>query len=219
MPRADIVDREGRVLAQSVPVWTCFADKKMIPRIESIAAKLAPLLHLPAAEIARKFKQGGRFPVLKRGLTYEASAALTQARIEGIGITPAQERVYPNGSLARSILGQVSADGKGIAGLELTLDRRLMGKARRFKVIRDGKGHTIHRSVEEDEPARADCADDRPQHSFIAKKLSRRRRSSSRQREWSARIRPPGDARHGRLSGQSVEKPSGPGHLRAWLHL
>lgn len=152
VPRADILDRNGKALAQSIPVWTCFADKKMLPRIETVSAKLAPLIGMTAHELARKFKEGGRFAVLKRGLSFEQSQAVTAARIEGIGLTASQERVYPNGSLARSLLGQVSLDGRGVAGVELALDRRLTGKARRLKVIRDGSGKTIYRGTENEEP-------------------------------------------------------------------
>lgn len=156
VPRADILDRNGKILAQSMPVWTVFVDKHMVPDIRVIAGRLAPVLKLSQAEIARRYRQGGsRSAVLRRDLSFDESQALSQAKIEGVGLEASEQRFYPNGDLARSLLGQVSGDGRGAAGVELALDSRLTGTAKRFKVIRDGSGKTIYKSVEHDEPAPA----------------------------------------------------------------
>ena len=156
IPRADVLDRDGRVLAQSMPVWSVFIDKRMVTTAEPVASQLAPLLHLSPAEVARRYRQGGqRASFIRRDLSFEESQAVAKARIEGVGLESGQQRFYPNGDLARSVLGQVSSDGRGVSGVELALDGRLSGKARRFKVIRDGAGKTIYRSVEKDETAAA----------------------------------------------------------------
>ncbi|MFI5362616.1 MAG: peptidoglycan D,D-transpeptidase FtsI family protein [Elusimicrobiota bacterium] len=149
-PRADILDRQGRVLARSVPTWSCFADKAMIKDPPAFAAKLAPVLGLPARELEGRVRSASRFAWLKTGMTAEQSGALKAARVDGVGVAPVQERVYPNGDLARSVLGLVGTEGKGLAGAELTLDRRLRGSARRFALIRDGAGHSIYKSVSDD---------------------------------------------------------------------
>ena len=60
-PRADLLDRQGRVLARSNPSWSCFVDKAMVKDAGAFGAKLAPLLQLPAAEIARKTRAATRF--------------------------------------------------------------------------------------------------------------------------------------------------------------
>jgi cell division protein FtsI (penicillin-binding protein 3) len=154
IPRADVLDRDGRVLAQSMPVWSVFVDKRMVTRAEPVASQLAPLLRLPASEVARRYRTGGqRAAFIRRDLSFEESQAVAKAKIEGVGLESGQQRFYPNGDLARSVLGQVSSDGRGVAGVELALDGRLSGSARRFKVIRDGAGKTIYRSVEKDEAA------------------------------------------------------------------
>jgi len=154
VPRADVLDRNGKVLAQSIPVWTCFVDKRMMPTLTADAVRrLAPILKLSPSALTRRFRQGGRFAALQRDLTFEQSQAVAQAKIEGIGVSPSEQRFYPNGELARSVLGQVSMDGRGIAGIELSLDKRLTGKARKLKVIRDGSGRMIYRDIEKDASA------------------------------------------------------------------
>jgi cell division protein FtsI (penicillin-binding protein 3) len=159
VPRADILDRNGKILARSMPVWTVFIDKHMVPDVRVVAGRLAPLLKLSSAEIARRYRQGGaRSVVLRRDLSFEESQALAQAKIDGVGVEAGEQRFYPNGDLARSLLGQISSDGRGASGVELALDSRLTGTAKRFKVIRDGSGKTIYKSVEHDEPAPAPLA-------------------------------------------------------------
>lgn len=157
-PRADMLDRQGRVLARSIPSWSCFVDKAMVKDPAAFGARLAPLLDLPASELARKTRAARRFAWLKTNMTLEEYQRLAEARVEGVGIVPAQERVYPNGDLARGVLGLVGAEGKGLAGLELSQDKRLTGRARRTEVIRDGQGRSIYKSVadagDEQEPLR-----------------------------------------------------------------
>lgn len=146
-PRADLLDRHGRVLARSIPSWSCFVDKAMVKDPAAFGAKLAPLLRLPASEIARKTRAANRFAWLKTNMTQEDHRLLVEARVEGLGLVPAQERVYPNGDLARGVLGLVGTEGRGLAGLELSQDKRLTGRARRMEVIRDGQGRSIYKSA------------------------------------------------------------------------
>ncbi len=149
-PRADILDREGRVLARSVPVWSCFADKAMVKDLPAFAAKAAPALGLTPREVEAKVKAGGRFAWLRTGMTAEQADAAKSARVDGLGLVPLQERVYPNGDLARGVLGLVGAEGRGMAGAEMTLEKRLRGAPRRFELIRDGAGHSIYKSLSDD---------------------------------------------------------------------
>jgi cell division protein FtsI (penicillin-binding protein 3) len=149
-PRADLLDRDGRVLARSVPTWSCFADKPMIKDPAAFAAKLAPSLGMSAREIEAKIRAAGRIAMLKTGMTAEQSEAVKRARVEGVGLVPLQQRTYPNGDLARGVLGVVGTEGKGLAGAELTLEKKLHGAPRRFEIIRDGAGHTIYKNVADD---------------------------------------------------------------------
>lgn len=153
-PRADLLDRNGRVLARSIPSWSCFVDKAMVKDPAAFGHKLSPLLGLPASEIARKTRAANRFAWLKTKMSQEEYQRLVESKVEGVGLVPALERVYPNGDLARGVLGLVGAEGKGLAGIELSQEKRLAGRARRLEVIRDGHGRTIYKNVADagDEP-------------------------------------------------------------------
>ncbi|MEQ1920822.1 MAG: hypothetical protein ABL955_16650, partial [Elusimicrobiota bacterium] len=157
-PRAELLDRQGRVLARSIPSWSCFVDKAMVKDPNAFGVKLSPLLQIPASEISRKTRAAVRFAWLKTHMTQAEFQKLSEARVEGLGLVPAQDRVYPNGDLARGVLGLVGTEGKGLAGLELSQDKRLNGRARRMEVIRDGQGRSIYKSVsdagDEQEPLR-----------------------------------------------------------------
>ena len=153
VPRADILDRSGNVLAQSAPAWSCFADKRMVQDPGKLAARLSPLLKLSEAEFRRKWREGGRIAWLKTRLSYPESLAVAQARLAGIGIVSRQDRFYPNGNLARGVLGLVSADGRGAAGVELSQDKLLSGKPVKFSLFRDGAGQTVSRTSEKAPPA------------------------------------------------------------------
>ncbi|MDE2312744.1 MAG: alpha/beta hydrolase, partial [Elusimicrobia bacterium] len=69
-PRAPILDRNGEVLAESLPTWACFLDKRMIKDPQETAEKLSGLLGMPAREILSRYRGGGRFPWIKSGLDY-----------------------------------------------------------------------------------------------------------------------------------------------------
>ena len=112
----------------------------MIKDPAAFAARAAPLLALPPAAVERKTRGSGRFAWLKTGMSAAQAATLQQGRVDGLGLVPIRQRVYPNGGLARGVLGLVGSEGRGLAGVELTLDSRLRGAPRRLEIIRDGVG-------------------------------------------------------------------------------
>ena len=70
------------LLARSVPTWSCFADKAMVKDAAAFAAKLAPVLGLPARELEARVRAANRFAWLKTGMTAEQSEALKGAPFE-----------------------------------------------------------------------------------------------------------------------------------------
>lgn len=150
-PRAEIRDRRGRLLAQSVPYWSCFVERSRLRDRPAVARELGQLFGLPEGEVLRRLQGPARFPVVKDDLKPEELRALAAARVDdkklvehGVGIQLRYRRFYPNGDLARSVLGLVGADGDGLSGLELTFASRLKGKPRRRAYVRDGSGSAIY---------------------------------------------------------------------------
>jgi cell division protein FtsI (penicillin-binding protein 3) len=143
-PRAPITDRNGNILAESLPVWRIFADRKMVLNPTDLALKIAPVIKKSPIEILRRYKSKKRFPVLARSLSYEQAQRIEKMAIRGLGLTLRERRFYPNGTLAESVLGEISEDGRGVSGIELSWDARLTGVPQKLRVIRDGTGRMIY---------------------------------------------------------------------------
>ncbi len=145
LPRGSILDRFGNPLARSVLSWSAFVDLSMVKDRRALARRLSPLLAIPDSMILAKMKDAKRFPTIRTDMNFSQKEALAKAKIGEVGIVQQQKRVYPNGDLARSLLGAVNKAERGTAGLELTFDRELTGESAKREVFRDGTGQTIYR--------------------------------------------------------------------------
>jgi cell division protein FtsI (penicillin-binding protein 3) len=131
--RGQITDRNGLVLAENQPAVAVTADPTLTgPKAELIASVLSGYLQMPQSQLIPLLtRQGTHFVYLKKkvpALTYSAlSADLAGRGIYGVFRESDPVRTYPNGSVGGSVVGFVGADGKGQAGLELTLDSTLAG--------------------------------------------------------------------------------------------
>ncbi len=152
IPRGRILDRNGEVLAESLPSWSAFLDPSALKHPEREAPRLAAALGLDRRTVALKAKRASRFVWLKQKLTPEEVARLRALKMEGVGLLADERRYNPNGELALNLLGGVGADGRGLAGLELSFDSKLRGKAQTIDLVRDGLGKTMTDSM----PRRSD---------------------------------------------------------------
>ena len=137
--RGSILDREGRELAVSVEAASVFAVPDKVGDPSAAARALAPLLGLPAPEIARKLSSEKGFVWIARQIDDAAAAAVKAAKIPGVGLLPELRRSYPNESLAGNALGYVGIDGRGLAGLEFQYDRMIHGREGEMRVSRDAR--------------------------------------------------------------------------------
>ena len=126
--RAPILDRRGQILAISLPGAALFADPRQInhPRrdAERINAILPQLAR--ATLIHRLALRPYGFVYLDRHLTALQELAINRLGIPGLYFQPIWERHYPQGKLAAHILGGVTPDQRGIAGVESYFDQTLI---------------------------------------------------------------------------------------------
>ena len=124
LPRPDIVDRNGVVLATDIAVASLFADpRKIIDIDEAVELLTATVPDLDAKSLRQKLSQPGRaFAWLKRQVTPEERDAVYNLGIPGVGFVNERRRVYPQGRLSSHVVGYVDLDTKGIAGIEKYLD-------------------------------------------------------------------------------------------------
>ncbi len=141
--RGPLLDRDGRVLAMSVPLQTVVADPRQIDDPLGEARALAPVLKLDAATLAHQLSLGSGFVYLAHQVDDSTAAAVKALHLDGISFVPEPKRELPAGDLAQSVLGGVGRDGHGQGGLEYQYDRQLAGRSGQTVVERDPNGRDI----------------------------------------------------------------------------
>jgi cell division protein FtsI (penicillin-binding protein 3) len=124
MLRPTIVDRNGVVLATQISTLTLGADVAMIDDGQAMAARLKQILpDLKQARAARLMSGKDRYVELQSGLTPAQRQAALALGDPALKLTRASSRVYPTGHVMSHSVGFTSSDMRGLAGLELYLDR------------------------------------------------------------------------------------------------
>jgi cell division protein FtsI (penicillin-binding protein 3) len=152
--RGTISDRNGVELAVSEDSVTVFANPFLIDDPARAAARLAPLLGVPQAELLEKLgdRKSG-FVYLKRKLDGGSGAKVDALRIEGIDTVVEPKRTYPQGALASQVIGSVGTDNWGLSGLEQSREKTLHGEDGKRRLVKDALGEPV--SLIETERAKA----------------------------------------------------------------
>lgn len=126
--RASIIDRNGQILAISLPTVAVYADPRQIVDPKAAALKLKSALpRLDLAEAEKRLAESNRqFVYLARKITPREELAINALGIPGVDFLPTEERHYPMGRLAAQLLGGVNVDEQGIAGVEKWFNHRLL---------------------------------------------------------------------------------------------
>ena len=126
--RGGIFDRDGQLLAESIPTRTVVADDFQIANPVQEAAVLAPLLGVAASTLVPKLTERNGYVVLAAHLPIGQATTLENDALPGITLLDSSARSYPDGALAGSLLGGTHADGTGSAGLEYEYQSLLAGQ-------------------------------------------------------------------------------------------
>jgi len=124
--RADIVDRNGVLLATSLSTVALSANPRRILDPDEATRQLLRIMpELDAEKLARDLSSDRRFVYVKRQLTPRQQYAINQLGIPGLEFHRDETRVYPHGRLLSHVLGYNDIDNQGLAGLESTFNDRL----------------------------------------------------------------------------------------------
>ncbi|MCM8812450.1 MAG: penicillin-binding protein 2 [Candidatus Omnitrophica bacterium] len=151
--RGQIFDRNEKVLAMSLNVFSVYAVPYEITEKTAFAAALAPLLRMPAELIQKRISTGKKFVWLKRRIAEEDAAHLQKLRLPGIGFRRESKRYYPDGKLAAHVIGYAGIDDQGLDGAELAFDRYLKGRPGKRSLLRDAKQRILPAFEQEYVPA------------------------------------------------------------------
>lgn len=141
--RGSMYDRNGRMLALSLPAVAVYADGRLVTDPARSATRLAPLLEVPPRELRRLLASGDPFVYLARRVDAEVAEEIERLRLPGIGFLQESKRYYPAGDLAAQAVGFVGVDDVGLAGLELAYDDVLAGRPGEMVVEQDPAGRSI----------------------------------------------------------------------------
>ena len=124
--RADIVDRNGVLLATTVPARGLYANARLVVHPEAAALRLVTILpDLALGDTARKLASDKSFVWLRRVLTPRQVHSVNRLGEPGLDFERTERRIYPASELAAHILGYTDADNRGLAGIEARFDSRL----------------------------------------------------------------------------------------------
>ena len=134
--RGNFTDANGIPIATTVMARNVTVDPKLITDPAGTAAALSPILGIPVADIVASVTVDSRFSYVAKRITPETWKAVAELGIPGVFSEPTTNRVYPNGSLAATVVGYVGAEGTGLGGLEYGLNEQLMGTDGKLTVER-----------------------------------------------------------------------------------
>ena len=124
--RASIVDRNGEILAISLPTASIYANPTEMIDVADAAAKLKRALpRLDADVIRARLGSGKQFVYLARNVTLAEQAMVNNLGIPGVYFQQTERRKYPQGRVAAHVVGLVDVDAHGTAGVERFFDERL----------------------------------------------------------------------------------------------
>ncbi len=142
--RGRVLDRNGLILASSVPVPSIWAVPENVDRDPVRLQQLAALLDMPMVELERLLADEEKgFVSLKRQVDVALAKEIRALGIRGIYQREEYKRLYPEGESAAHVVGFTNVDDHGQEGIEWAFNQDLAGRAGSRRVIRDGRGRVV----------------------------------------------------------------------------
>lgn len=142
--RASIIDRNGQILAISLPVAQVYANPLEIIDATDVTRKLKEILpKLDMNVTYQRLSSKKQFVYLARDISPQQEVAINNLGIPGLYFEAGERRRYPLGRLASHILGSVDIDDHGIAGVEKFFDQRLMDTHHPLRLSLDTHVQTV----------------------------------------------------------------------------
>lgn len=118
--RADIVDRNDRVLATNLITNSLYAQPHLMIEPKRAAAELVKIFpDLKLEKLEKDFTGKRKFLWVKRKLSPEQLQAVHDIGEPGLLFGPREMRLYPNGKLAAHVLGGASFGREGVHSAEV----------------------------------------------------------------------------------------------------
>lgn len=155
--RADIIDRQGRILATNLETHSLYAQPPNMIDPERVARELVKVFpDLELARLVKDFTGKRKFLWIRKKISPEQKQAVHDIGDPGLLFGPREMRLYPNGKLAAHVLGGASfgregvnaAEVVGVAGVEKVFDTFLRDPAEGGKPLQLSLDLTVQAAAE-----------------------------------------------------------------------
>lgn len=145
--RGKIVDRNGVVVASSMPVRAIWAIPEDVDQTDKGFVQLARLLGLPERDLRKKLEDEDRkFVYLKRQVDLDTADKIAALKLAGVYQRKEFKRYYPEGETLSHVVGFTNVEEAGQEGIELAQNQTLAGREGSRRVIKDRLGRVIEES-------------------------------------------------------------------------
>ena len=142
--RGRILDRNGLILASSVPAPSIWAIPEDVEASKSQLVQLAKLLEMPLTELNKKLGDDDKtFVWVKRQVDEPVAMKIAALGIKGIYQRKEYKRQYPEGETVAHVVGFTNVEDRGQEGMELLFNKDLAGRAGSRRVIKDRLGRVV----------------------------------------------------------------------------
>ena len=127
--RADIVDREGRLLATDLMTYSVYANPSRLKNPKETAKALCRVFTAQeCATIKTSLTSKKHFVWIARHLTPKQFYAINYLGLPGVESFYEPRRIYPKARLAAHLIGYTDTDRSGLSGIERAYDRNLLNR-------------------------------------------------------------------------------------------
>lgn len=143
--RGIITDRNGKMLAISIPVASIWVNPKLFKVVASQLNVLSKFLGLSGGAISKKIaeQKNREFVYLKRAIPLEKASQILALKLPGVFLEQGYKRYYPEADATAHVIGFTNIDDSGQEGLELAYNSWLQGVPGKNRVVKDRLGNTI----------------------------------------------------------------------------
>ncbi len=141
--RGRIVDRNGSLLAASVPAPSIWAIPKDLEGDARSRVKLARALGMTSAELEARLDGSPNFVWLRRQVDDAVAVNVRALGVRGVHELSEYRRHYPAGEAAAQVVGFTNIEDHGQEGVELAFDKSLAGRDGSRRVIKDRLGRVV----------------------------------------------------------------------------
>jgi cell division protein FtsI (penicillin-binding protein 3) len=141
--RGRITDRNGLLLASSVPAPSLWVIPKEFEADKHQRANLAKLLGLTPTELANRLDDSPNFVWLRRQVDEAVAKRAMALGIKGLFQVREFKRKYPEGEAAAHVVGFTNVEERGQEGIELAFQKELQGRNGTRRVVKDRLGRVV----------------------------------------------------------------------------